>query len=114
MSRSSFFSNRHNSIEHDASISRADFFTGDNFHFNATIYETLEQSNPGQDFYDPTSVGDVQRLRLLHSEATNPTTMNTFKEFIIRTRESSLFLAIMGDVTTGKAPKEYVDLMRLV
>lgn len=96
----------HNSIEHDASVSRADIFTGDNFHFNPEIYKTLEMSNPGKTYYDPLSVGEVQRLRLIHSETTNPTTKNTRKEFVIRTRESALFLAVMGNVTSGEAPKK--------
>jgi hypothetical protein len=38
--------------------------------------------------------------------ATNPTLINTRKEFAIRTRESALFLAVMGNVTSGEAPKK--------
>lgn len=36
--------------------------------------------------------------------------INTNKEFTIRTRESSLYLAVMGNASTGIAPKEYVSL----
>lgn len=40
--------------------------------------------------------------------ARNPELINTSKEFTIRTRESSLYLAVMGNATTGIAPKQYV------
>jgi hypothetical protein len=97
---------RHNSIEHDASISRGDFALGDNLHFNETIFKTLVDSNPGVDYYNGTSAGEVQRLRLLNSQSVNPDLINTIKEFAIRIRESSLYLAVMGDAATGVAPKK--------
>lgn len=40
--------------------------------------------------------------------ATNPELINTSKEFKIRSGEASLYLAVMGNVTTGAAKKEYV------
>jgi hypothetical protein len=100
----------HNIIEHDASISRNDFGdgTGDNTHFNETTFATLANSNPGKDYYDPVSAGEVQRARLAHSLATNPLTVNTQKEFLLRSRESALYLSIFGDPATGIASKEYV------
>jgi hypothetical protein len=63
-------------------------------------------SNPGFDFYNATSQGQVQKARLSESKATNPNAKNTKKEFAIRTRESGLLLSVMGNVTTGVAPKE--------
>lgn len=99
----------HNCIEHDASVSRADFFTGDNFHFNETIFTTLANSNPGVDYYNTTSAGEVQRLRLLDSQNTNPTVINTRKEFGIRSAEAALYLSVMGNATTGVAPKTFVQ-----
>jgi hypothetical protein len=100
----------HNIIEHDASISRNDFGdgTGDNTHFNETTFATLANSNPGKDYYDPVSAGEVQRARLAHSLATNPFTVNTQKEFLLRSRESALYLSIFGDPATGIASKEYI------
>ncbi|KAJ7574639.1 Cloroperoxidase [Mycena floridula] len=100
----------HNNIEHDASVSRADFVTGDNFSFNETMYSAMVNVNPGLDYYDPTSAGLVQKQRLIESQATNPTLINTAKEFAIRTRESSLYLAVMGNSTTGVAPKKFVNI----
>ncbi|KAJ7797762.1 Peroxidase, family 2-domain-containing protein [Mycena olivaceomarginata] len=102
----------HNIIEHDASISRNDFGdgTGDNTHFNETTFATLANSNPGKDYYDPISAGVVQRDRLVHSLATNNLTVNTQKEFLLRSRESALYLSIFGDPATGIASKEFVNI----
>ncbi|KAJ7135299.1 Cloroperoxidase [Mycena crocata] len=102
----------HNIIEHDASISRNDFGdgTGDNMHFNETTFSALSSKNPGQDTYDPVAAGQTQRDRLAHSLATNPLTLNTQKEFLLRSRESALYLSIMGDPLTGIAPKEFVNI----
>ncbi|KAJ7608015.1 Cloroperoxidase [Mycena polygramma] len=102
----------HNLIEHDASISRNDFGdgTGDNVHFNETTFSTLANSNPGKSYYDPASAGAVQRARLAHSVATNPNVTNTRKEFLLRSRESALYLSIMGNPLTGEAPKKFVNI----
>ncbi|THU98013.1 hypothetical protein K435DRAFT_777689 [Dendrothele bispora CBS 962.96] len=96
----------HSNIEHDASLSREDFALGDNVRFNETIFTTLANSNPGFDFYNTTSAGEVQRLRLADSEARNPTINNTQKEFTIRSAESGFYLSVMGDPLVGVAPKE--------
>lgn len=42
--------------------------------------------------------------------ARNPDVISTSKEFFIRIRESSLYLSVMGNASTGVAPKEYVWL----
>ncbi|KAJ7481289.1 Cloroperoxidase [Mycena galericulata] len=103
----------HNLIEHDASISRNDFGpdgTGDNVHFNETTFSVLANVNPGKDYYDGTSAGEVQRARLAHSIATNPNVTNTEKEFKLRSRESAFYLSIFGNPLTGIAPKQFVQI----
>ncbi|KAJ7715074.1 Cloroperoxidase [Mycena metata] len=100
----------HSLIEHDASLSRGDFALGDNLHFNETIFSSLLNSNPGVDYYNATSAGHVMHDRLAISLATNPNTTNTPKEFAFRTRESSLYLAVMGNPLTGVAPKQFVEI----
>jgi len=100
----------HNLIEHDASVSRGDFALGDNLHFNETIFTTLANANPGLDYYNATSAGQVQHDRLAISLATNPNITNTPKEFLLRTRESGLYLTVMGNPLTGVAPKEFVQI----
>ncbi|KAJ7141738.1 Cloroperoxidase [Mycena crocata] len=102
----------HNIIEHDASISREDFGdgTGDNKNFNETTFSVLANVNPGKDTYDPVSAGVVQRDRLARSLATNPLTVNTEKEFKLRSRESALYLSIFGNPLTGVASKKFVQI----
>lgn len=102
---------RHENIEHDASVSRSDHYFGDNHSFNGTLFnQTLAQSNPGVDYYNATSAGLVMKARLEDSIARNPDVISTSKEFILRTGESGFYLSVMGNATTGVAPKECVLL----
>ncbi|KAJ7601931.1 Chloroperoxidase [Mycena rosella] len=100
----------HGTIEFDASLSRADFATGDNTHFNETIFSTLANANPGVEYYDVASAGQVQFERLADSERTNPNITNTDKEISFRSFTSALYLAVFGNVTTGVAPKNFVQI----
>ncbi|KAK0475485.1 Chloroperoxidase [Armillaria novae-zelandiae] len=100
----------HGTIEHDASLSRSDFLLGDNVHFNETIYTTLTQSNPGFDYFNATSAGQVQKKRLAEDTLANPCIVNTINEVTVRTGESALYLSVMGDPVTGVAPKKFVDI----
>ncbi|ESK91443.1 hypothetical protein Moror_2667 [Moniliophthora roreri MCA 2997] len=101
----------HGNIEHDASLSRQDRNLGSNVVFNEDIYTTLANSNPGVDYFNTTSAGLVQQARTEQSRATNPNFRNTIKEFQIRTRESALYLSVMGDPETGIAPKKFVNIL---
>ncbi|KAF8192907.1 hypothetical protein K438DRAFT_1970016 [Mycena galopus ATCC 62051] len=78
----------HNLVECDASISRGDLaVTGDNLHFNETIFTNLANANPS-------------------TKGTNPNITDTAKEVDLRTRESALYLSAMGNPITGVAPKK--------
>ncbi|KAJ7350694.1 Cloroperoxidase, partial [Mycena albidolilacea] len=100
----------HGTIEFDASLSRGDFALGDNTRFNETIFSTLANSNPGVDYYDVPSAGQVQFARLAESERTNPNLTNTDKEIGFRSFTFALTLAVFGNVTTGIAPKNFVQI----
>ncbi|KAK0505378.1 Chloroperoxidase [Armillaria luteobubalina] len=100
----------HGTIEHDASLSRSDYLLGDNVHFNETIFTTLAESNPGVDYFNATSAGQVQKKRLADDTLANPGIVNTVKEFGIRSGESSFYLSVMGDPVTGVAPKKFVNI----
>ncbi|KAJ7092296.1 Cloroperoxidase [Mycena belliarum] len=104
--------NLHNLIEHDASVSRGDFGdgTGDSVHFDEKFFSVLANKNPGVDYYNVSAAGETQRDRLAHSVATNPLVVNTRKEFLLRSRESALYLSIFGNPMTGVAPKKYVNI----
>ncbi|KAJ6582238.1 Cloroperoxidase [Mycena capillaripes] len=100
----------HGLLEHDASISRGDAALGDNLHFNETLFMVLADANPGVDYYNVTSAGQVMRARLADSLANNPNVTSTPKEFILRSGESAAYLSVMGDPLTGVAKKEFVQI----
>ncbi|KAF5353616.1 hypothetical protein D9758_013767 [Tetrapyrgos nigripes] len=107
----------HETFEHDISLSREDFHVdpnNDNIHFNETVFTTLANSNPGVDYYNATSAGQVQKERQDIQNAVNTQLINNVKDFKIRTRESGLYLTVMGNVTAGvatKAPKNFVQIL---
>ncbi|KAJ7252393.1 Cloroperoxidase [Mycena haematopus] len=101
----------HNLVEHDASISRNDLaVNGDNLHFNETIFANLANANPGVDYYNASSAAHVQDERLRISLRTNPNVTDTPKEVALGTRESALYLSVMGNAVTGVAPKKFVQI----
>ncbi|ESK91441.1 hypothetical protein Moror_2665 [Moniliophthora roreri MCA 2997] len=100
----------HSNIEHDGSISRADHALGDNAAFNETYFSVTANSNPGVDYYNGTSAGLVFKGRHADSLANNPNITNTIKEFQIKLREAALYLSVLGDPLTGKAPKNLVNI----
>ncbi|KAF9056892.1 Peroxidase, family 2-domain-containing protein [Rhodocollybia butyracea] len=100
----------HGTLEHDASLSRNDLAIGDNIHFNATVFATLNNSNPGVDYYNTTSAAQVLQQRLVEDSLINPNLTNTIKEFTVRIVESAFYLSVIGNVTTGVAPKNFIQI----
>ncbi|KAF8123224.1 Chloroperoxidase [Mycena galopus ATCC 62051] len=101
----------HNLAEHDASISRGDLaVTGDNLHFNEIIFTNLANANPGVDYCNASSAAHVQDERRAISLRTNPNITDAAKEVDLRTRESALYLSVMGNPITGVAPKNFVQI----
>ncbi|KAF7369742.1 hypothetical protein MVEN_00305900 [Mycena venus] len=83
-----------------------------NLPFNETTFSTLANANPGVDYYNTTSAGQVQRDRLADSIAINPNVTNTLKEFNFRSGASGLYLSVMGDPLTDVAPKKHIFFRR--
>ncbi|KAF9060231.1 hypothetical protein BDP27DRAFT_1370717 [Rhodocollybia butyracea] len=81
----------HGTLEHDVSLSRNDLAVGDNIHFNATVFATLNNSNP-------------------EDSLINPDLTNTIKEFTVRLIESAFLSSVIGNVTTGVAPKNFIQM----
>ncbi|KAJ6460551.1 Cloroperoxidase, partial [Mycena sanguinolenta] len=100
----------HGLIEHDASISRGNVAFGDNLAFNETLFTVLADANPGVDYYNAMSAGQVMHARLADSVARNPNVTSTPKELILRSGESAFYLSVMGDPLTGVAKKEFVQI----
>ncbi|KAF7297994.1 HEME-HALOPEROXIDASE domain-containing protein [Mycena chlorophos] len=100
----------HGTIEFDASLSREDFALGDNNVFNESIYSTYANTNPGVGYYNISSTGQAMFQRLAIQERKNAQITNTDKEITFRSFTAALPLAVFGNVTTGVAPKQFVDI----
>jgi len=101
---------RHNILEHDASLSRGDFYFGDDHTFNQTIFDQTRS-------YWTAPVVDVQmaanaRLARVHtSNATNPTftLTTTGREFSFG--ESAAYILVLGDRVTGTVTRSWVEYL---
>ncbi|KAH0368592.1 Cloroperoxidase, partial [Aureobasidium melanogenum] len=95
-------------IEHDASLSRADASTGNNYSFNQTIFDTVLAYYSGM---NDTSIPVASKARFnrVKTEASrDPDFSYSPVQFILSYGETALYLSTMGDPTTGVAPLEYV------
>ena len=95
-------------IEHDASLSRADASTGNNYSFNQTIWDTVLDYYTGME--DATiPVASKARFNRVKTEAArDPNFSYSPVQFILSYGETALYLSTMGDPITGVAPLEYV------
>jgi hypothetical protein len=102
--------NKHNIIEHDGSLSRADIFFGDNHSFNPTIWASVAAF-----FTEPTisiaTSASARKARLAAASAANPqfnlTADGTQFSFI----ESALYQSVFGDLAEGNAKTEWVSVL---
>jgi hypothetical protein len=117
---------RHNFIEHDgdlicqvtahplltdrlpASLSRQDFFFGDDHSFNATIYASTKASAKAG-LHTPETAGPVRAARIADSAAHDPTFVLSESHATLAWGESAFFLSVLGDPVTGIANATFVD-----
>ena len=120
-------------IEHDASLSRADFNldNGDNWMFNQSIFDTvlayydgmMETSIPVASAakyvypvfciacYGMTRVLTRYRYNRVKTElARDPKFTYTPQQFVLSYGETALYLSTMGDPVTGVAPVDWVKI----
>ncbi|PSK45369.1 hypothetical protein B9Z65_2509 [Elsinoe australis] len=62
----------HNLLEHDASLSRSDFYFGNQFEFNQTVYDTTKEYFTDETL-DRFQLANARMFRMLQSKAFNPT-----------------------------------------
>jgi hypothetical protein len=100
---------RHNVvIEHDASLSRADASTGENYSFNQTIWDTVLAFYEGQTETSILSAAKAKYNRVKTEAAGDPTFTYGPVQFMFSYGETAIYLSTMGDPTTGIAPLSYV------
>lgn len=97
-------------IEHDGSLSRNDIFFGDNHSFNKTIWDSVAVH-----FTSPTisiaNAAAARAARLSAAQDANPEFNMTATDVQFSLIESSLYLAIFGNVADGNAVTKWVDIM---
>ncbi|KAF9733323.1 hypothetical protein PMIN06_011995 [Paraphaeosphaeria minitans] len=104
---------RHNVLEHDASLSRADFdVTGDSVSFNRAAYdETRKYWTSDSITVKQAAVARLARYNT--SQTTNPKyTMSPLGDRF-SAGESAAYLFILGDISTATAPRKFVEYLFL-
>lgn len=95
-------------IEHDASLSRADVSTGNNYSFNQTIWDTVLAYYDGMTETSIPVAAKAKYNRVQTESKRDPTFTYGPVQFIFSYGETAIYLSTMGDPTTGVAPIEYV------
>ncbi|KAF1352026.1 Chloroperoxidase, partial [Delphinella strobiligena] len=96
-------------IEHDASLSRADNSTGNDYSFNQTIWNTVTNYFSGQTNATIPTAAKAKFNRVTTEAGRDPDFSYGPIQFILSYGESALYLSTMGDPVTGSAPVEFVQ-----
>ncbi|PYH44730.1 peroxidase family protein [Aspergillus saccharolyticus JOP 1030-1] len=99
--------NQHNILEHDASLSRADAYLGNNHIFNATIFEQTRQYWTSS-ILDATMLANSKLARQITSRATNPTYTFTAKTEEFSLGEVAAPIIVFGNLTAGTVRRDLV------
>lgn len=95
-------------LEHDASLSRQDNYFGDDLSFNQTIFDQVLAFYHGTDTATVPVASNARYARVKNSRAINPDFIYGVRQLVLSYGETALYLSVMGDPVTGKAPLSYV------
>ncbi|KAI1488734.1 Chloroperoxidase [Biscogniauxia mediterranea] len=102
---------RHNILEHDGSFSRPDFYFGDVYLFNETIFNETKAYWTG-DMVDVQMAANARLARMRTSRETNPTYSLSELGSIFSAGEAAAYLLVLGDNTTAAvAPKARIEYL---
>ncbi len=101
---------KHNAIEHDGSLSRADASTGNNYSFNQTIFDTYMAFYDGTNEATPELAGKARMFRIKTEQEQDPAFHYGPKAQLISNGETALILGLFGDVETGVASVNYIRI----
>lgn len=87
----------HNTIEHDASMSRLDFYFGDNHDLNQGLFQSLMNCSSDGVVITEDDIAAYQSQRQQNSQSTNPTFTFGLAQQTFASGEAALLLAIMGE-----------------
>ncbi|CAL3970891.1 unnamed protein product [Diplocarpon coronariae] len=99
-------------IEHDASLSRADFNldNGDNWMFNQSIFDRVLAYYDGMRTTSISVASTAKYNRVKAERARDQKFTYTPQQYILSYGETALYLSTMGDPVTGVAPVDYVKV----
>lgn len=99
-------------IEHDASLSRADYYlaNGDNHDFNQSIFDEVLKYYDGMKETSIPVAAKAKYNRVVTEEGRDPKFTYGPLQFILSYGETALYLSVMGDPTSGVAPLKYVKI----
>jgi hypothetical protein len=99
-------------IEHDASLSRADYYldNDDNYSFNQTIFNEVSAFYSGMSETSIPVAAKAKYARVQEEAGRDPRFTYTVQQFVLSYGETALYLLVMGDPVTGVAPLEYVKI----
>ncbi|KAK7722191.1 hypothetical protein SLS64_000724 [Diaporthe eres] len=100
--------NKHNLIEHDASLSRADIFFGDNWSFNQTIFDETKSYWP----LETISLSDAAKAlvaRQKTAESINPEFDLPLDGHTNSLGQTAMYLGLFGDYDDGNANRAWVE-----
>ncbi|KAK3703260.1 hypothetical protein LTR37_014600 [Vermiconidia calcicola] len=100
--------NRHNILEHDASLSRSDAYFGNNHLFNQTIFDESRKYWTGP-VIDSAMLGNSKIARQLQSKSTNPTYTCTDAVEHFSLGEILAPVIALGDIESATVQKNLVE-----
>ncbi|QKX61976.1 uncharacterized protein TRUGW13939_09132 [Talaromyces rugulosus] len=100
--------NRHNVLEHDASLSRSDAYFGNNHVFNQTIFDE-SRAYWTAPILDAKMLANSKIARQVSSRASNPNYTFTTKTEAFSVGEVSAPIIVFGDMDTGVVNRSLVE-----
>ncbi|KAF2102003.1 Cloroperoxidase [Rhizodiscina lignyota] len=101
---------RHDILEHDASLSRGDFYFGDDHTFNQTIFDET-RSYWTEPIIDVQMAANARLARVHTSNATNPTFMLTDLGRKFSFGETAAYILVLGDRVAGTVKRSWVEYL---
>ncbi|KAF3024790.1 hypothetical protein E8E14_008205 [Neopestalotiopsis sp. 37M] len=101
---------RHDILEHDASLSRVDYYFGNPQPFNETIFNQT-RSWWTEDIIDTTMAANARYARVQTSNTTNPTFSSSQLGSDFGYGESAAYIIVLGNKTSGTVDKRIVEYL---
>jgi hypothetical protein len=100
--------NQHNTLEHDASLTRQDAYFGDANTFNRAVYDQ-SRAYWTEDILTAAMLSNSKVARMLDSKAKNPTYTFTAQQDQINLGEVGGLIAVLGSIEEGTVRRDFVE-----